>query len=618
MELLIPDWADLAGWAGVFVVTLVFVGGGRLVSIGRAPPEIALVAGWGGACLFLTLWGVATPLSLSFPAAVVAVSGGAGLLLPSVRLRVSEWRGMGRIVAVALPLLAIMASARPSLPDTFLNLLPNAVYLADHSVFPADDRADSHSLLPGAPYNLQLAGFFVSLVTRRSPTNAMIGFNIVLQLAFALLLARLIERKDDSDAPPSWSAAALGLLLTTALNPGFVARYHLSTYSEASVTVTLAFAAWLAARALECLAARRSPCIDLAALAMSLCALVNIKQDSVALAAGVVAVAAILAASQYGEGRAKAAVLILAAGMPAALLYLAWRWYVLRHFAVGELKLLPPERWQLDRVPLILHNMAGALAQKPYFVLAVIAAVGGLIWREWRVGLDGRTRVAVLLVGVMALYNAALLFTYVAHFDGEIGATAHSYFRYNTHLGLLLILTLTLLARDAEMWHRVVAATPRGAVPAGLLAAALLCPIVFFGFLRFDLEVSQQRAWFLADRVRDALNRDPLLALVLPGDNGSLATMLDALIRLTPPRYVDADLRYGDTATRAALDRLAAAGFVRVLVSCTPAGDLDLVAGSVALLERGERWRVVSSWSYPAVHLKARPSHVIAEAPLCL
>ena len=82
MELLIPSWGELAGWGGVLVATLLFIGLGRLVSAGRAAPEVALVAGWGAACLLLMLWGIVSPVSLLWPAAVVALLGLLGHVLP--------------------------------------------------------------------------------------------------------------------------------------------------------------------------------------------------------------------------------------------------------------------------------------------------------------------------------------------------------------------------------------------------------------------------------------------------------------------------------------------------------------------------------------------------------
>jgi hypothetical protein len=622
MELLIPSWYALAGWGGVFVAALLFIGCGRLLSAGRAVPEAALVAGWGFACLLLTFWGVVTAASLLFPAAAFVGLGLFGLLSTRAPDR-TAWRGILRLGVVALPLLAVMASARPSLPDTFLNLLPNSAYLWDHAAFPADDRAPAYSLLPAAPYNMQLASFIVSLATWNFAMNAMIGFNIVLQLAFALFLARLVEGGEDDQKAPSWTAAALGLLLATVLNPGFVDRYDLSAYSEPSVTVATALAAWFAARALERLAARRPAGGDLVLLALTLSALINIKQDSVALAAAVVATAAGLALLQESGTRARSLNALLLASAPACALYLAWRWYVLSHFATGELKLQPVAQWQFDIIPLVLHNIAQAVARYAYFFAAAALALAGLVWRWRRAGIDCTTRVAALFAGVTILYNAALLFTYVAHFDREIGAAAHSYFRYNSHLGLLLVLTLTLLARDVARQRRwALVGVRRRVVARTLLAATLAAPIAgfIFGFLRFDLEAGQQRGWELAALARQQLDKDPHLALVLPGDNGSLSTMLDALIRFTPPRHLDAVLGYAYAVSEAALGQLGQLGYGYALVSCRAPGLENWPANHAGLLERRAdgRWRLLALTPYPPAPLRLRASHVLAEAPLCL
>jgi len=609
MDLLIPSWGALTGWGGVLVATLLFIGGGRLLTQGRAAPELALVAGWGLACVALTLWGVLTPWSMTWPALAVAVIGVVGLV-PLRAPGAAAWRGVLRIVAVSLPLLAVMASARPSLPDTFLNLLPNAAYLYDHARFPADGSAPSYSLLPGAPYNMQLAAFVAAQLTPAFPANAMIAFNIVLLLAPALLLARLVE--GDGDSVPSWGAAAAGLLLATLINPGFVTRYDLSAYSEPSVTVATACAGWLAARATAALAGRRAAVTDLVLLSLTLAALVNIKQDSVALAAGVVASSAVLVLLQRGA-RVRSLALLLLAAVPATLLFLAWRWYVLTHLTSGELKLLPVGQWQFDLIPQILRSMASVLLEKVYFSLSVIVALVALVWRWRRHGLDLPTRIAALFAGVALLYNAALFFTYIAHFDNEIGASAHSYFRYNTHLGLLLMLALTLLAR-ASLVERgwTLHAGWRGAAAALALSLALVSPVAFFGFLRFDLEAAQQRAWLLADHARLALDRNPRLIVLLPGDDGSLETMLDALIRFTPPRHVDAEIRY----TRALSPTIedARREHQALLLSCAPP-DQNLVPPGVAALIT---FPDATFWKYPPDRLPIPRSHVVSEAALCL
>ena len=620
MQLLIPSWADLAAWVGVLIAALVFVGVGRLLSLGRAAPEAALIAGWGAACLALTVWGVATPASLRWAAAAIVAAGLVGLAAPRFRLEAAAWRGVLRMSLVALPLLAVMASARPSLPDTFLNLLPNAAYLYDHASFPADDRWPSHSFLPGAPYNMQLAAFVAALFTPGFPPTAMIGLNLVLQLGFALFLARLVERGDDAAAIlPSWGASALGLLLATLINPGFVPRFHFSAYSETSVTVALAFAAWFAARALERLAAQRTADTELTLFGLTLAGLVNVKQDSIALVAGLLASALALALLQGRDGRGRALAALLLAAAPAILLYVAWRWYVLGHFAEGELKPLPFAQWQFANIPLILRSMAKEIVEKSYFFVMAALAVGGLIWRLRRQGLDRTTRVAALFAGVLLVYNAALLVTYIGHFPGQMSVEAHSYFRYNTHLGLLLMLTLLLLARDiAAERGWVLRGAPRRAVPAVLLAVALLCPLAFVGLLRFDLEVPQLRAWQLAATVKDRLGSESRLALVLPGDNGSVAAMLEALLRFVPPAHPDLDLRFLTTLAPDTLSRLAADGYKLAVVSCTAAGSRDLPAGHAVLLRRDAGgWRSAPAEAYAPPRAQ-RWSHVLSDAPLCL
>jgi hypothetical protein len=605
--LLLPAAADLAGWAGVGFATLALLGLGRLISGGRALPEAALIAGWGAMALVLTLWGVALPLSLRWPAMLLAALGLIGLALPRSRLVGAEWRGICRILVLALPLLAVMASARPSLPDTFLNLLPNAAYLYDHAAFPFDGGPDAHSYLPGAPYNLQIAGFVVALPLTEFPPAALIGFNVVLILAVALVLARLISAsEDDPQAVPSWGAAALGLLLVTLLNPGFVTRYDLSSYSETSVTVTLAFAGYFASRRGDRMALL---------LALALAALVNIKQDSVALVAAVVATAALLPAD---SSRGRALGRLALAALPAAILYLAWRWYVLTHFGeAGELKNQPLAQWQFGALPSIMWSIVRAMAEKfPFFgaLFVVVAAV--LIGLKRGVTARGM-RLGFILVGVALIYNAALLFSYIAHFAGQMSTDAHSYFRYNTHLSLLLMATIVLLAREKVGSWVERRSLRRRWLACAAVVAVLVSPVVFIQFLRFDLEEPQLRAWELARETAARIGPADRLALILPGDNASLAPMLEGVLRLTPPRRNDVVLEYRNSFTPTTLDGLAA-DTRWALLSCAPPGLAEIRAGQAALYAHDVTgWHVAAIWPYAPAR-QTRWSRVVAPIPLCL
>ena len=379
-------------------------------------------------------------------------------------------------------------------------------------------------------------------------------------------------------------------------------------------------AAWLAARALQRLAERRPATTELGLFALSLAALVNIKQDSVALAAGLVLSAMLLAAIERRRERWRSVGFIGAAALPAALLYLAWRWYVLGHFEAGELKLAPVSEWPLGQIPAILASMLDVVVEKPYFFGATAVAFAGLAWHWRRRGIDQTTRVAALFAGVALLYNAALLVPYLALFGRDSGPPAHSYFRYNTHLGLLLVLALVLLARDWAALHDLrLKGAARRYGPMACVVAALVAPLAFFSFLRFDLEEPQQRAWQLAALGRHALDESPRVALLLPGDDGSLETMLQGLLRFTAPRHVDAELRSFDRVGPATLDRVSRDGFRFAIISCTSDGLAEVPPRRAVLLRHdGRDWRTDREVSYGPPRLPIRSSHVVARAPLCL
>jgi hypothetical protein len=240
---------------------------------------------------------------------------------------------------------------------------------------------------------------------------------------------------------------------------------------------------------------------------------------------------------------------------------------------------------------------------------ALAAAASRLARRE----LDLATRLAAMLLGTAIVYNAGLLAAYVAHFEGEMGIEAHSYFRYNTHLGLLLMAALVMLARDwrwpllGGRWQR--------AVPALLVLLILLVPLPFLRMLRFDLEVPNLRAYRLAHEAAPRLADNDRLLLILPGDNGTVPPTIGGVLRYLPPRHPDIDLA---VASDLAVG-LATSGYPRALLSCAPPGFALVPAGTAALLRRaGDAWQVEASWPYDPVPAHAHWSQVLAPAPLCL
>src|SRR5207253_2179925 len=127
----IPDLTDLVGLTITWVVAIILLMAGALAVGQRMPPEVQIGAGWGALCLLLTTWGVLVPFTLAVPAAAYVALSLSVLAFRSLRPMAAAWRTLGRLTLLALPFWLVMAPIQPSQPDTWLNLLPNAVYLVD-------------------------------------------------------------------------------------------------------------------------------------------------------------------------------------------------------------------------------------------------------------------------------------------------------------------------------------------------------------------------------------------------------------------------------------------------------------------------------------------------------
>jgi hypothetical protein len=613
---LLPSWLQLGGLLGVFFAGAVLWLGGRVLAGGRGTAELQLFAGWGAFSFVLTLWGVATQSSMRWPALFFLLLAAIALAVPHLRPARADMVAVWRVVVLALPIWVIMLAVQPALPDTFTNFLPNAVYVFDHGFFPADDRAPTFATWPAFPYNQPLATYLATLFLPQFPPGALVHFNILLQVMLGLLFARQLRpRGEDFAAAPSWSACAGGLLLVMALNPGFVPRIDFTAYAEPALTVGVAIVGWLAASILGKLAdggtgAARS---HLVLLSASLVALVGTKQVGVVLAFGLILGLLALTVVDRRIARGPAVAAIVAAALPAALLWTVWRWYVLTHFAAGELKLLPPSAWQFDILPITIANILLAIAEKPVFFTMIALVVGLALGLTPRKGLTAGTRLLLLTMALFAVYNAFLVLVYVIHMGPVAGEAAHSYFRYMTHVSLLAVLSLTVVAREWLLARRPAseAAGGRRWIAAALVVLVLLVPVAFAKRLRFDLQMPQPLIWSLARDIAGVVRDGDRLALLMPGDNGSDSLMLRAALALTPPRRRGLDI-YDVSSVEGGLETAAKRGYVKAVVSCAaPANEAQLLAYD------GTVWRVEKSWPYPPVTTRERWTTVLAAPPLC-
>jgi hypothetical protein len=625
MSSYLPDAHSLGGAAGLCLTLVLFLLLGTICVAREETAETKLLAGWGAACLVLTLWGVATPIDLRWPLAGLAIAGLAALALPSCRAGLMGWGGVGRIALVALPLGLVMLPVMPSEIDTWLNLLPNAAYLFDFGMLPTSARPPSYSFLPVAPYNTQFAAFAASVATGAFRDGVMGLFNLALLAAAALLLARAVWRGSarSAAAVPPWWACAMGLVIAIPLNPGFVPRVFLSPYGEAPLAVTVLFAVWLATNVLDDLRHTAWP-RGLAALALVLVAMVNIKQSGLGLVLPIGATMLALGVADKATPSRRVLVATALALLPALVLYGVWRRFATAAFPEGELKLLPFAEWNWTLLPGIAAAMLHVMFQKAaYFVpegaVLVLAALrfrhalaGGTWSRE--------TRLLALTGGTILGFTGFLVFTYVAHFPPVWALEAHSYFRYASQLSLAVMLCLILAARPFLAARlAAVAGSQQRRLAAIPVAAAIVMPILGVGMLRFDLETPQPEIRRIARDAAPHIEPGARIALLLPDDlDDADASMLRGVLMFTPPRRRALDLRIENTADAATLASLAADGFRLALVTCTPTPLADVPAGRAALLSNTDgAWHSVETTALPPGLAQRRFAAMLQRGPLC-
>lgn len=585
----LPDIHNLLGAVGLAATLALFLACGSAVSPTRTLPEIRLVAGWGLACLVLTVWAVLTPWSLQWPAGALAIL--ALLSLPRCRDLSALWR----ILLLTVPLWLVMLAARPSQVDTWLNLLPNAAYLFDHNALPTAHGPPNYSFLPLAPYNTQFAAYLASLASGGFADAAMGLFNTALLCGAGLLLGRAAA---GGNGTPPWWACAVGLLLAVPLNPGFVPRFFLSPYGEPSLAVTVLFAVWLGAELLDDLAAVAWP-NSVVPLALTLAAMVNVKQSGIGLLAAFGVCLLVLALAEPAIPRGRALKAIAATLGPALALYLLWRGYVdASGIPDGELKPLPFAEWNWALLPQIILAILAAMFHAATFFLCAFAV---LVFAMWQ-----RHRLLLLTAGTFVLFNGFLLFTYVAHFPPVMALHAHSFFRYNTQVSLLVMLGLIVALRPL-----IVARLPR-VLPSAVIALVLLLPLAGIRLLRFDLDAPQPELWRLGHAVAAYVRPGDRLALLVPNDgDDTVGSFLRGVLLFTPPRRPGLDFRTDIGPEPDALSSAAAAGYHLALVTCAP-------GNAAALLEYSAgQWRPLRTWPWPAPLKTEHFAALLAREPLC-
>ena len=589
---LIPNWTQIIG---VFAVILIFahfmmlgVGLSRITGI-AAPIEIAIAMGWGVSVLILSFWGIFFTAPLYYPALALFSIGLAMMFAGKNRPTRQELWPLGKLALIMLPFLLLMASWRPSHWDTFLNLLPNAQYLWDFDQFPRGDDAITPSVFPALPYNTQLIGYLAGFWQSDYPVAAMTLANILWQALFGLTLARILTYRSDflspsRAAPIRFSAIAGGMIIATALSPGFRLELTLGDYGEPS---TMVLAAWLMVMLCQMLQQALSPQpveksnnANILAIGLLACAFINIRQSNAALFLSIwsgMAVSAWLFLPNFTSMRHFIVRLGLASILPLSL-WLGWRIYVKTHFQLGELGTRPIAQWEFSRIPDILQGMGHVIAGRPFMFLIYVGLIlmAVMFGRRYFASLspqqsqnhktkhftaDYTHKIVAALAAAILFWQIMLMVLYLAVIDklGIFGADksgAKSFYRYNSHLILAAEICVILLwqkwwdnrgQNGEKKWRWSIFSTHRAQIKfqvklwagRGLVAAFLILPFFALRQVRYDLQMPRPILWNLAEQIKPLLQTGDRIAIMIPQRQKPDASFdsLRGLLTETSPRH---------------------------------------------------------------------------------
>jgi hypothetical protein len=493
-DLLFPAPARLLVVLALAATMLLTIGLGRIVT-GSNRPSVALFAGWGAAVFVFDLAGTLLAPSFRLVAGLLLIPAMAGLALLA-RERLGDrpaWSRAGRILLLAAPLIVIVAGMRASQWDELTHWLPNGHFLALHDRFPSAALPNPVSSWPAYPYALPLISYLSGLLLGGFSDVAGMLFNLALLIASAWMIGDVIadHRAASASQPETsrlalWGSAAFALLVAIPLNPSFVTKLSFTNYSDSATSCALAIAAVVALRWLDAAFAQRRERYGLAvALGCVLTVLVGLRQANLSLFGLVIAgfAFALLLEGKLFDRRSSTG--LLALPMPVLAAWL-WQRYTAAEMPSGAFQFLPWTEWHFDQIGQIAGSIWHVMLSKGghFGLMAALAALGvATVARPALLDLRARVLCRTMLVLFLG-YTGFLFVAYVSLFQGSEVASAASFWRYSTQLGMIGIVTAVHVVLC--YWRlRPSLGTRLGAAA---IALVVLAPLAGVKFIRFDVE----------------------------------------------------------------------------------------------------------------------------------
>lgn len=523
------DVLPIASGLGVVIMFYLL---GQSTANWRLEPVVAVATGWGLVATIFTIVGVFTTINFSILAFACYLAAVFGLGFRVWRNGVNaslvfDWKPL----ALVGSLLIIVSGMIGSQWDEFSHWLIALNYLYDFDMFPGRGGPESMSPSSAYPNGWPLASYLGASLTQDLRESIPVILNVLLLGMLGGLFAKLTQDHitgKGERSPIVWPLVAVGVLCATILNPTFVSKIVFTAYADNATAVFLAVLAitgWLIAEALLSGGHDRIQA-NLIVYAFCGAAMISLKPGNLVLYLLVTISVAILLVRirPQGEQVKKFGFKALFAISLPLFVYFVWKFHVDQNLVGRELSIRPFEKWHVDAIPEILERMALVASKKGgYFLMMFAVTVGGVV--GFIRPSSPLRRFAVVGALIFLGYNAFLVFTYVAAFGREDALRVASYWRYNTHLGLVGtgITLMAFAGYCASKWphHR----NWRRLAPVPLILA-LIVPLVLVKKIRFDVDSQKIYTRTVAKEIVGLLPEGDTVFLLDPRGSGLSGMML--------------------------------------------------------------------------------------------
>ena len=520
--------------------------------------------------------------------------------------------GSWKIIILAFPLFWIAGAMEPSQWDEFSHWLPAPKYLLAFDGFPnADKPHNGPHMLSAYPYGWPFLSYLSGRISGGLLDNMGAALNLLLLLTMTSYVLRSAYQLAGRPVSPgiSWGFAAAAILCATLFNPTFIQKIILTAYSDVSTAVTVGAVLLTGYHYLESLAGRGKGSIWSLSwqLALLFSLLINLRQTNIVLCIILIfsiSVLALLDGKERMVNHLKQLPLIV---IPGLIVYLAWRFHVNDQLvaAVGaEARLRPFAEWNIVEIPLIVKQMLvvawkkfaffGLMAISVYFAVKALSDPGSKFGR-----------IALLCALGFLGYNAFLLLTYVGHFSSTNALNVVSFWRYNTHVGMLGVIFIVTSA--VCFWvHRKGEIRVAPKVRTSAIILTLILPIAFAPKLRFDLEPPKPHFTAVAKSLKGSIPDAAQVFIIDPTGTGEAGV----ITRYHMNKYGAGWLASFHNTTARSIERFVTkvtySDFIllhSVTQDVKTALKLEADPRQSHLLKRhGETWKIVRSWDKPADH----------------